>query len=106
MHVYVLCFVYKANVIVKYFMAFTLCDVKMLVVLNVYRREHYQMCFVLKCPSFTLYVAFLIAILMVLLSTAQICKYLVFCWHPKLMPMQISKLLALATVNANAYKCV
>ena len=43
-------------------MAFTLCDVKIFVVVNVYRREHYQMSFVLKCSSFTLYVAFLIAI--------------------------------------------
>ena len=32
---------------------------------------------------------------MVFLSTTQVCKYLVFCWHPKLMPVQISKLLAL-----------
>ena len=40
---------------------------------------------------------------MVLLSTTQVCKYLVFCWHPNLMPMQISKLLALATTNAKVF---
>ena len=49
--------------VVKYFvMAFTLHDVKMSVVVNVYKREHYQMSFVCKCPSFTLYVASLIDI--------------------------------------------
>ena len=43
-------------------MAFTLLSVKMYVILNVLCREHYPMCFAVKCSSFALYVTFLTAI--------------------------------------------
>ena len=64
------------------------------------------MSFVLKCSSFTWYVAFLIAIrhdFAFNYTSLQISCVLL---ELKLMPMQISKLLALAIINANAYKCV
>ena len=34
------------------------------------------------------------------------CNTWCFCWYLKLMPIHISTLLALATINANAYKSV
>ena len=42
-------FCLKIMLLLSILMAFTMLDVKMFIVVNVYRREHYQMSFVLKC---------------------------------------------------------
>ena len=100
-------FCIQGMLLLSILMAFTMLDVKILVVVIVIQERALPNEF---CSQMFL-IYFVCCIFdsnssWILLSTAQVCKYLVFCWHPKLMPMQISKLLALATVNTNVYKSV
>ena len=73
-------------------MAFTLRDVKMFVIVKYLTGESITKWVLFSNVHHLLYMLhFWWQYIMVLLSTTQVCKYLVFCWHPKLMPMQISK---------------
>ena len=58
-------FVWWSKKIFRLFLIFAISDALCVCFICkkcIYNKEHYQMCFVLKCSSFTLYVVFLIAI--------------------------------------------
>ena len=70
-------------------MAFTLWDVKMFVVVNILQERALPNEFCSQMFLIYFVCAFSIAIPHGFAFYCTSCKYLVFCWHPNLMPMQI-----------------